>query len=222
MPGKKKKPAPRPRRPVAAPEIVRELETAAAARSGGGSAARISMSGSSAPRSPDAPRLEDEPAAPVAPAEPELEQRAEDALEKVFSPEVTAMLLETAFGVAAVATGEPEIWRATDDEIRPLAPGLGRQLSRIPVVRAVGPDNTELGIVVLGLGVMVTRRLNETAEKIQHERRAKAAATRAAATETAAPARPHPAAAPADPAAPAAALREDGEPDEHHFGMRVN
>lgn len=91
------------------------------------------------------------------------------------------MLLTTAFGVASVVTGEPDIWQAHDEEIEPIAPALGRQLARIPVVRMIGPDNTEAGIVVLGLGVMVTRRLNEHADRKQ-KRAAAARATAAGET----------------------------------------
>ncbi len=205
-----------------APRIVAELEseplrgsrTVAAIESSvgtPGASARIRM-GAPAPVTGQGAPIEEtakgeKPGPPIAVVP--LEQQAREKLEQVFSPEVTAMLVEVAFGVAAVATGEPEIWQVSDDEIKPLAPGIGRQLSRIPVVRAIGPDNTELGIVVLGLGVMVTRRLNETAAKKQAEREEGKRPARSTAAE----------AIRIDPAT--ANLLEGDEASEPHFGMRV-
>ncbi len=175
-----------------------------------GESARITMKTTAAP-APAAPGAAEDPiAAPVAGTPPPLEDVARAKLEEVFSPEISAMILETAFGVAAVATGEPDIWQATDDEIEPLAPGLGRQLARIPVIRMIGPDNTEGGIVLLGIGVMVTRRLNEHAEKRQRERAAAAGAPseRRAAMRTVA-------------AEPAGGERLEDGSIEPHFGMRA-
>lgn len=122
------------------------------------------------------------------PAQPSTAPAAKvETVDGVFTPEVATMLARIAFDVAGIATGRPEIYRATDDELEPLALPLAHQLQRIPVVRAIGPDNTELAIVTVGLGVMVTRRLNEHAAAKQREA---AAAGRA-------PARSSPADAPA-------------------------
>lgn len=90
-----------------------------------------------------------------------------------FTPEVAEMLTKVAFDLAGAATGRPQIWKADDEEIRPIAPLIAHQLARIPIVRAIGPDNTELTIVVAGLGVMVTKRLNQHADAVQQERQAK-------------------------------------------------
>lgn len=88
-------------------------------------------------------------------------------------PDTAKLALEIAFGIVAAATGEPEIWRATDEELDPLAPAVARQLSRIPLVKAIGPDNSELVVVVAGVGTMTLRRLNEYAAKVQQRRDAR-------------------------------------------------
>lgn len=174
-----------------------------------------------APQAPDSSSTENPPTAPAAPAAP-LEDQARAKLEQVFSPEVSAMLMHTAFGVASVVTGEPDIWQATDDEVDPLAPALGRQLARIPVIRMIGPDNTEGGVVLLGIGVMVTRRLNEHAERKQ--RRARGAAA-AAETRGSALSEPTDLSRERDArldraAVPAEAVGEDGS-RAAHFGIRA-
>jgi hypothetical protein len=201
-------------------EIDREaLERATAPRvDAGAQTARIRMG---APATmPAAPRgssslsetATDAPIIPPVPAE--LADQARASLERVFSPEVSLMVMSTAFGVATAVTGEPDIYTASDDELEPLAPAFGRQISRIPIVKAAGPDNTELGILVLGLGFIVTRMLNEHARK----RQAIAAAARATPEERRdeirATARIRPAAAAAGDAL------EDGSASPH-FGVRV-
>jgi hypothetical protein len=136
-------------------------------------------------------------------------------MERVFSPEISLMIMSTAFGVAAVVTGEPDIYQADDDELEPLAPAMGRQLARIPVVKAIGPDNTELGVLVLGLGYIGTRMLNEHARKRQAEIARSSATPEERRDEIRA------AAATRRPAPPAQrAVLEDGTA-EAHFGMRV-
>lgn len=182
------------------------------------------------------PRSEPTPGSPPASAAPPAEGGAAPAatdpqreqLERVFSPEIAQMLLTTAFGVAAVATGEPDIWQAHDEEIEPIAPALGRQLARIPIVRMIGPDNTEAGIVVLGIGVMVTRRLNEHASRKQ-QRAAEARGVAAGETARTEPdpaelararARRSGAAAAAAPASGSTLEQEDGS-RAAYFGMRT-
>jgi hypothetical protein len=192
-----------------------------------GAEARIRMSAPVAPAGPPSPGAAEAqtgsaptPGSPPAPTTDET--RAQ--LERVFSPEIAAMLVTAAFGVAAVATGEPDIWQASEEEIEPLAPAIGRQLARIPIVRAIGPDNTEAGIVVLGIGVMVTRRLNEHARKRQTEANAERAALEASGERTAEPtdlATARAARARGSAPAPAVATMEDGSPAEHTFGIRA-
>lgn len=113
----------------------------------------------------------------IAPREPDPAAAAPGATVEVatspFTPEVAEMLTRVAFDIAGAATGRPQIWKADDEEIRPLAPLIAHQLARIPIVRAIGPDNTELTIVTVGLGVMVTKRLNQHADAVQQERQAK-------------------------------------------------
>lgn len=158
-------------------------------------------------------------AAAVTPA-PAPEDPTRAKLEEVFSPEISAMILEAAFGVAAVVTGEPQIWQASDEEIEPLAPGLGRQLARIPIVRMIGPDNTEGGIVLLGIGVMITRRLNEHAElKQSRARAAREAAAGDRGSSSSEPTHIDEARARRAPARSAEALNEDGTRSAH-FGVR--
>lgn len=166
---------------------------------------------------------EDAPTAPAtsAPAAP-LEDQARANLERVFSPEISAMLVHTAFGVASVVTGEPDIWQATDDEVDPLAPAIGRQLARIPVIRMIGPDNTEGGIVILGIGVMVTRRLNEHAARKQKRASGAAAAAGDRGSAVSEPTdlhREREARRDRTPA-PAEAVGEDGS-RAAHFGIRA-
>lgn len=124
-------------------------------------------------------------APPPAPVEPEVEPAAaapetKPAASEVqlaptpFSPAVTKMLANIAFDTVGVVTGKPHIWKLDDEEIEPLTEGIGHQLARIPLVKAIGPDNTELAVVVLGMGVIVTKRLNEHAEENERERQEKA------------------------------------------------
>ena len=221
----KKRTAKRTRSPRRAPaaretEIDRAaLERAIAPRGDAGAqTARIRMSAPTT--TPPAPRgAEKDPAiteipAP-APGAPDLADQARAQLERVFSPEVSLMVMSTAFGVAAVATGEPDIYTASDEELEPLAPAFGRQISRIPIVKAAGPDNTELGVLILGLGFIVTRMLNEHARK----RQAAAAAARATPEERREEIRAS-ASAQRRPAPARSAALEDGS-TEPHFGMRV-
>jgi hypothetical protein len=119
----------------------------------------------------------------------------------VLTPEAAGMLLDAAFGVVSVATRSPEIWQATSDEIRPLEKPLAHQLARLPFVQTVGVDNTELGILIIGLLVMVTTRLNEYAQKRQLE-----ISRPAARGSAAAPPAPAAARVPADPESRAAEL----------------
>lgn len=171
------------------------------------------------PPAPEAPPLEAPPtsageiAAPAAPGTGAL------------VPTDTAKLaLEIAFGIVAAMTGAPEIWKTTDDELDPLAPAVARQLSRIPLVKAIGPDNSELVIVVAGVGTMTLRRLNEYARKVQDERAARPARTRSDIASAGAPARagsPLAAADAATPPAPAngeTAFATEGGPPRLHVG----
>ncbi len=161
-------------------------------------------------------------AAATSPPAP-LEDQARAKLEQVFSPEISAMLVHTAFGVASVVTGEPDIWQATDEEVDPLAPAIGRQLARIPVIRMIGPDNTEGGIVILGIGVMVTRRLNEHAARKQQRASGAAAAAGDRVSVRSAPTdltREREARRDRATPAPGDAVREDGS-REIHFGIRT-
>jgi hypothetical protein len=182
----------------------------------GGETARIRMSApatSPTVRGSGAP--EDAPIEAPAATLPELADQARASLERVFSPEVSMMVMSTAFGVAAVVTGEPDIYTPSDDELEPLAPAFGRQISRIPIVKAAGPDNTELGILILGLGLIVTRMLNEHARKRQTANATASASPEQRREEIRATARRAPV-----PATGNAAELEDGA-REPHFGMRV-
>lgn len=123
---------------------------------------------------PPPPAPEPEPASEVAPTADPAKAEVVEVTEGVFSPEVTKMLANIAFDTVGVVTGKPHIWKLDDEEIEPLAKPIGHQLSRIPLVKAIGPDNTELAVVVLGMGVIVTKRLNAHADENQREAQEKA------------------------------------------------
>lgn len=102
-----------------------------------------------------------------------------EVLQTPFTPEIVEQFVGIAFDLVGAATGRPNIWKLDPEEIKPISGAMGRQLGRIPIIRAIGPDNTELMIVAAGLGVIVTKRLNEHADEVQQERQAKAQQLRA-------------------------------------------
>lgn len=166
------------------------------------------------PPPPPEPTPEPEPAAAdPAIAKPEVVE----VTGTPFTPDVVKMFTNIAFDAVGVVTGKPHIWKLDPEELDPLVGPMGHQLSRIPLVRALGPDNTELVIVTMGLGVIVTKRLNEHADENERERQEKA--RRLAAGETpsrgdVAPSRSAPA-----PAAPAGEFATEG--GGVHIGMSV-
>lgn len=133
-----------------------------------------------------------------------------------FTPEVVKMFTNIVFDTVGVVTGKPHIWKLDEDELEPLAKPIGHQLSRIPLVRALGPDNTELVICVMGLGVVVTKRLNEHADEVQQERDEKARRLAAGGGDIAA----RSSASPAPSTGPAQDFATEG-PRDLHIGMRA-
>lgn len=166
----------------------------------------------SAPPPAPEPVAEPEPAStePGASPAPTLEVVATP-----FTPEVVKMFTNIIFDTVGVVTGKPHIWKLDEDELAPLATPIGHQLSRIPLVRALGPDNTELVICVTGIGVIVTKRLNEHADEVQREKAEKARRLAAGEGDIA----PRPAAGPG----PAGGGEFASEmPRELHIGVRTH
>ena len=139
-----------------------------------------------------------------------------------FTPEIVEQFAGIAFDLVGAVTGRPQIWKLDPDEIKPIAPAIGHQLGRIPIIRAIGPDNTEMMIVAAGLGIIVTKRLNEHADQTQRERETEQQRLAGGGDRRSdiAPARSAPAAAPAG--ATSKGFASEGGEGRLHIGQRLS